>query len=810
MELIGAGSIWWLAVTLTLLLLIWFNVSRLVWTIAGILLLAAMSQYAAFAWWLKLLMWIVFLVPWAVLNIPMLRRPLISDRILDLYRESMPPMSDTERDALEAGGTWWDAELFSGRPRWRRLLRAEPARLSEQEREFLDGPVDQLCSMLNDHDVNMGSRDLPAAAWDLLREKGFFGMIIPKQYGGLELSQYGHAAVVMKIASRSISAALTVMIPNSVGPGKLLQRYGTDAQKDHYLPRLASAELIPCFALTGPEAGSDAASLPDTGIVCRGNSGGEPGVLGIRLNFEKRYISLAPVANLIGVAFKMFDPDRLLGDKENIGITLALVSADEPGISIGRRHDPLHMGFHNGPVSGKDVFVPIEAIIGGREQAGKGWRMLMESLTDGRAISLPALTTASAKTLSRITGAYARLRYQFKTYVGSFEGVQESLARIAGNTYAMDAARLVTLGALDEGHKPSVISAIVKYNLTARARELIGDAMDVHGGAALCLGPRNIIGEFSKFPSVGITVEGHNILTRGMITFGQGVIRCHPYLLDEMHAVNEKDERIAGRNFDRAFVGHIGFSISNALRAPVHGLTGAHLASAPIGSGPLRYYYRQLSRMSAALAFVSDILLLQLKGELKRREHLSARMADVLSQLYIGSTVLKHFDNQGREDDDLPLAEWALLDCLVRIQNAFDGVFDNFPGRGLGWLVRRIVFPFGRSYRAPTDAMGQRLAHMLLVPSPGRNRLTSGMYLTDDTDTQLGRLETALDKVTAIQPLEEKLREGVLLKLVSGHTFDERISSAVEARLFSEEEAAQLRDAESARRATLVVDDFDF
>ena len=809
MEVIGSGWFWWPLLIVSALVFIYLAASAVTWFVAGTGLLFLFSLYGDASWWAKSIAWTVYLAPLILLGVPFVRRKLVGNRILELFRSSMPPISATERAALEAGSVWWDGELFSGRPRWKTLLSSRPAALSPEEKDFLSGPTEQFCALIDDYDFN-SRREMSAAAWEFLKSEGFLGMIIPREYGGKGFSAYGHAAVVMKIATRSLSAALTVMIPNSVGPGKLLLKYGTEEQRKHYLPWLASGQAVPCFAMTGPEAGSDAAALPDAGIVCRQDYRGQPDVLGIRVNFDKRYISLAPIATLLGVAFKLYDPDHLLGDEGKLGITLALIPADAPGVEIGRRHNTLNLGYPNGPVRGKDIFVPMDAVIGGAEQVGKGWGMLMESLTDGRSISLPALTTATAKLASRATGAYARIRYQFKSPVGAFEGVREALAQIAGNTYAMDAARLVTLGALDEGHKPSVISAIVKYNLSDRCRDLISHAMDVHAGAGICLGPRNIIGEFSKFPQIGIAVEGANILTRSMITFGQGVMRCHPYLLTELNAINDEDHAKGAKNFDRVLSRHVAFTVSNQLRTLLLGLTGGRLARSPRAAPEMRYYYRQLSRMSAAFAYVTDVLLVLLRGDLKRRERLSARMADILSQLYIGSAVLKHYEDQGGDETETAFAMWALEDCLKRIQDAFGDLFSNFPVGWLGRLVRRQVFPYGRVYHGPGDELDDQLASILQVPSTARDRLTAGMYLTSNTMDQMARLEEAFAKVTLVEPLEKKLMDGLRLQLVTPGPLEERLDSAVEAKLLTAEEADMVRTAEAARLAALKVDDFEY
>src|SRR5579863_4868936 len=572
-EFFAGGFFWWPVFILAALAVAAARPSRSIGIIAVGILLIFFSALSAASGGTKGLLWTLYGILALVLWLPFLRRRLISAPLLRFYRASMPELSATERDALEAGSVWWDGELFSGAPDWQTLLDFPAAKLSADEQIFLDGPTEQLCGMLDDHRICEVDKDLTPQTWRYLKEQGFFGMTIPKEYGGKGYSATGHASVVMKVATRSISAALTVMIPNSVGPGKLLLKYGTEEQKSFWLPRLARCEEIPCFALTGPEAGSDAGAIPDVGVVCKGEYGGKQDVLGIRLDFEKRYISMGPIATVLGVAFKLEDPEHLLGERTHLGITLALVPAKTPGVKTGTRHDQMHMAFMNGPLYGKDVFIPLELVIGGPPMAGKGWRMLMESLTDGRAISLPALSTATAKLATRVTSAYARVRRQFKLPISQFEGIREAIARLAGNTYAMDAARLTTLAALDQGHKPAVVSAIVKYNLTERSRQVMNDAMDVHGGAALSLGPKNPLGPFHSYPQMGITVEGHNILTRNLITFGQGAIRCHPYLLQELQAVGMEDSKESRLAFDAAFMGHLSFMAANKTRTLLHGLT---------------------------------------------------------------------------------------------------------------------------------------------------------------------------------------------------------------------------------------------
>ena len=752
------------------------------------------------------LLWMPFLLIAVPLNIPIVRRRWISDRMLALFRRIMPVMSKTEREALEAGTVWWEGELFSGRPDWRRLLNMPAPRLSVEEQAFLDGPVNELCAMLDDWEITDRRHDLPPEAWQFIKDQGLFGMIIPREYGGLGFSALAHSSVVMKIATRSLTAAVTVMVPNSLGPAELLLRYGTTEQKNFYLPRLASGEDVPCFALTGPEAGSDASSIPDSGVVCHGRFQGEE-VIGIRLNWDKRYITLGPVATVLGLAFKLYDPDRLLGKDEELGITLALIPTDLPGITIGRRHAPLNIVFQNGPNQGKDVFIPLDWVIGGRKGLGEGWRMLMECLAAGRSISLPALSTGAGKLASRATGAYARVRKQFRQPIGRFEGVEEVLAHIACNTYLMDAARIMTAQALDQGEHPAVASAIVKYQLTERMRRVVNHAMDVQGGSGICMGPRNLLGRVYQAVPISITVEGANILTRSLIIFGQGAIRCHPYVLKELRAAADTDHVRALRDFDPALFGHIGFIISNAARSLWLGLTGARLMMAP-GQPQVRRYYRQVGRMSAAFALVADAAMLLLGGELKRRERLSGRLADILSNLYLISAVLRHYETQGRPGEDLPLLEWVCDDALSIIQLRFNELLRNFPDRRIGWLLRRLVFPLGGPYGAPDDALGQRAAAVLMNPGRARDRLTSGVYVTADTDQAIGRIEHALVSVIAAEGIERKIQAAVQSGAIKGGTEESMITEALNSGVVDEEEAGRYRSALAARRDAIMVDDF--
>ena len=731
----------------------------------------------------------------------------ISEPLLKLFRRITPRMSQTEREALDAGSVWWDGELFSGRPKWKKLRQLPAPRLSAEEQAFLDGPVDELCAMLDDWEITAEREDLPPEAWEFIKKNGFFSLIIPKSYGGLDYSALAHSATVMKISTRSITAAVTVMVPNSLGPAKLLLEYGTEEQKNYYLPRLAAGEEVPCFALTSPHAGSDAGAIPDYGIVCRQDFQGQKDVLGMRLTWEKRYITLGPVASLLGLAFKLYDPDQLLGEEKDLGITLALIPTDTEGVNIGRRHNPLNIPFMTGPNSGENVFVPLDWIIGGQARIGQGWRMLMECLADGRGISLPALSTGAGKLAVRGIGAYARVRTQFKLPIGRFEGVEEALARIGAYTYIMDAARTLTATALDRGEKPSVISAIVKYHLTERMRKVINDAMDILGGAGICLGPRNIIGRAYQGIPISITVEGANILTRSMIIFGQGAIRSHPYVFKEMEAIGEEDPDLSLEKFDRALFGHIRFVMMNSLRTLFHALTSSLFIFVQ-GPGPTRRYYQHLTRMSAAFALLTDAALMTLGGALKRKEALSARLGDVLSHLYLASAVLKRFEDQGSPKSDLPLLHWACQHSLSEIQNAIDGLLHNFPNRPVAFLLRWMIFPLGRHFSPPSDKIGHRIAEQLLIPSNSRDRLTDGIFLPKAEHETIARLEDALAKVIRADHAERKLRQGLRDYKVDYHGLEGMLEAGLEQAIITEQDAELIREADAARTDVIKVDDF--
>jgi len=784
--------------------LAYFRAPLWAWTAVAAALLSLLTLIEPGRTVLLSTLWSIFIIVGLVLNVSPLRRQTISNHLFGIFAKALPPMSSTEREALEAGSVWWEGDMFAGQPRWKRLFAVPAPRLNAEEQAFLDGPVEELCRMLDDWDITHRRRDLPPEVWAYIKRHGFFGMIIPKRYGGLEFSAQGHSAVIMKLASRSVTAAVTVMVPNSLGPAELLLHYGTEAQKNHYLPRLARGEEIPCFALTSPEAGSDASGMPDRGIVCRADFEGRKDVLGVRVTWEKRYITLGPVATVLGLAFKLYDPERLLGGEVERGITLALIPTKTPGVIIGERHNPLDIPFQNGPNRGTDVFIPMDWLIGGADRIGQGWRMLMERLAVGRGISLPALSTGSGKLACRATGAYARIRKQFKVPIGRFEGVEELLARTAAQTYLMEGARLLTLGALDQGEEPAVVSAILKYQLTERMRRIVNDAMDIHGGSGICLGPRNVLGRAYQALPISITVEGANVLTRSLIIYGQGAVRCHPYLFKEMQAVADPDKNTGRKNFDRAFFGHVGFFISSFVRALWIGLTSARLVRAPI-DGPARRYVQQLTRMSAAFAFLSEIALLSLGGALKRREKLSGRLADALSHLYLASAAIKHFEDQGRPSADVPLLAWACDDALHTIQRSLNGLLRNLPSRPLAWLARAVVFPWGLPYRTPGDALGHEVAQILLAPSVTRDRLTAGIFIPRDAHSPLSKIEDALMKVVLAEPHERKLDA---LRDAEGLTAAEALAAATARGVLSPDEAAKAEAARAARRAVIEVDAF--
>ena len=745
-----------------------------------------------------------------------LRRALLSPSLMRLMARVLPRLGDTERIALDAGTVWWDGELFSGRPRWQKLLDFECRPLDAREQAFLDGPVDALCRLLDDWRIQQ-DRDLPPAVWAFLKRERFFGMIIPPDFGGLGFSEIGHSRVVTRLASRSVTAAVTVMVPNSLGPAELLLHYGTAEQKQRFLPRLARGEEIPCFALTGPEAGSDAAATQSLGIV-EARTVGSQRVLGMRLNWRKRYITLAPVATLIGLAFRLHDPQKLLADElpealrdsdgyrreGDLGITCALIPRDLPGIEIGQRHDPMGVPFMNGPIVGRDVWVPLDAIIGGTTGIGKGWRMLMESLAAGRSISLPALAVGAAQMATRIVGAYATVREQFDTPIGRFEGIEEPLARIAGMTYLMTATRTLTCGALDAGERPAVLGSIAKAYLTDAMRGVIADAMDIRAGAAIQRGPRNTLSRAWMAVPIAITVEGANILTRSMIVYGQGAIRCHPFVQQEIAAVSGNDLA----RFDRAIFGHAGFVFTCATRALLLALSGSRLASVACAA-ETRRYVQHLTRFSAAFAFTSDLAMGTLGGALKRREMLSGRLADALAWLVIASAALKRYHDEPRTPDRLDLCRWSLETSLLRIQDALAGVLDNLPARPAARLARALVFPLGLRFRPPADRLTRRVARAILEDHAARAWLSDDVFVPPADEPGLGTLEAALAMAVRALPVETRLRDAVRAGKLPRAPGDRLDELGLAAGVISREEHALLDEARAARDEVVQVDAFD-
>ncbi|MCS3446729.1 MULTISPECIES: acyl-CoA dehydrogenase [Bradyrhizobium] len=723
------------------------------------------------------------------------RRDYMTKPIFSWARGVLPTMSDTEREALEAGDVWWDADLFTGNPDWSKLLAFAPARLTDEEQAFLHGPVDELCRMLDEWKINWEWRDLPPEVWAFIKAKKFFGMIIPREFGGLGFSPYAHSEVVRKISSRSLTAAVTVMVPNSLGPGELLMRFGTKEQQDKWLPRLASGQDIPCFGLTSPEAGSDAASMIDTGIICKGDFEGRE-VLGLRLNWHKRYITLGPVSTLLGLAFKAYDPDHLVGSEEELGITVALIPTHLPGVSIGHRHLPAMQVFQNGPNWGRDVFIPLDYIIGGQERLGQGWKMLMTALAAGRGISLPSLSAAGAAYAARTTGAYARIREQFGISISKFEGIEEPLARIAGTAYLLDAARRLTCAALNEGHHPAVISGIMKLHATERMRIAIDDAMDIHGGKAVIDGPQNYLGGLYRSVPVGITVEGANILTRNLIVFGQGAIRAHPYLLQEMNALGEPDRDKGLTAFDTAFWKHVGHSFATMFRAWGRSWSFGLFAPAP-DAGDATEFYRQLSRYSSAFALSADMALLTLGGALKRKEMLSARFGDILSELYLLSAALKRWQDEGRQKEDIPALQWCMASGFKTIENRFAEIFANLPNRPVAWLLKFLIQPFGARVTGPSDRVVQQCAQLVLSPSAARDRLTPDLAFVED-DGGIARLEKAFRLVTEAEDAAKQLRAARL------HDWKDAVKKGV----ITEADGEKLAAAHEAVAKVIEVDDF--
>jgi acyl-CoA dehydrogenase len=730
---------------------------------------------------------------------------MLRKKILDTAKKFMPPISQTEKEALQSGTVGWDAELMKGTPDWSKLFNLPKPQLTAEEQAFLDGPVEKLCAMLNNWQIQK-DQDLPKEAWDFIKAEGFMGMEIPKEYGGLGFSSAAHSAVVMKLASRSTTAAVTVMVPNSLGPAELIHSYGTDDQKKHYLPRLARGLEVPCFALTGPDAGSDAGSLPDTGVVCKNDKG----ELGIRLNWEKRYITLGPVSTLIGLAFRLKDPDNLLGkNKEDVGITCALVPSNLPGIEIGDRHRPMDIPFFNGPNKGKDVFIPIDNIIGGPEKAGQGWRMLMESLGVGRSLSLPALSTAAGKLCCFATGSYARVRKQFNSPIAKFEGVEEPLGKMAGLTYMMNAAREATLQMVDNGERPVIPSAMLKYHHTENMRTIINDTMDIHGGKGVCDGPRNLFADLYKAVPIGITVEGANIMTRNLIIFGQGAVRAHPYILRELKAVENPDPKQGFKDLIKTVAAHGLNATRSFVKSVVYGVTGGMFSKVPVKDRDTKKYYKQINRLSAAFSLATEATVGTLGGNLKMRERVSARMGDVYSYMYLASTVLWQYEKNGRQKDELPLVHWAATTALHKAEEALSEALRNHPIKAVGLGLRPLVFPLGKRISAPTDKMDAAAANTIRDPGAVRDRLTAGIFKPANENEQLGLLETAFKKCVEVEPLEKKLYKAQKAKTVPKDLPRADVLDAAEkAGVLTAAEVESLKTSDRLRREVITVDAF--
>jgi acyl-CoA dehydrogenase len=771
--------------------------------IGGALTIYSFAGHGPFLWFL--LLWLLF-AGLVVLNLVDFRRDNLTVRLFDIYKTMVPSISDTEREALEAGSVSWDAELFTGLPDWNRLMSLPAPRLTAEEQAFLDGPVETLCEMTDDWRITHELGDLPPEAWAYIKKERFFAMIIPKEYGGLGFSALANSRVLAKLCSRSVVTATTVAVPNSLGPGELLNHYGTEEQKQRWLPALARGEEIPCFALTGPRAGSDAGAIPDTGIICKGQWEGKE-ITGIRLNWDKRYITLAPIATVLGLAFKLYDPDHLIGDKDEYGITAALIPTKTPGVIIGRRHLPLNTPFQNGPTQGKDVFVPLDYIIGGVERAGQGWRMLMQQLAAGRSISLPSEAQGSSQAALYASTAYCRIRRQFNLPIARFEGVEEVLARMAGHTYIINAGIGCTMSALGAGEIPAVPSAIMKYHCTELGRRIGNDAMDVQGGKAIISGPLNYLNRAYDSIPISITVEGANILTRSLMIFGQGAIRCHPFVLQEMEAASNPDYEQGLRDFDSLLFRHIGATLSNAARSFIMALTHARYTDVP-RFGPTRRYFQHINRFSAAFALAADTSMLVMGGDLKRKEKLSARLGDVFSYVYLASMVLKHYEDQGCPEEDLPLVEWSCRTLLYQAQEQLHGLLRNFPNRLIASLLRMCIFPRGRTYFAPSDRLGRDVVALLTSPTETRERLSGDIYKTLEPTNPIGLLQQALETVEENTPISRKLAEAVRNKLVAGHDEVETIAAAREAGVLSASEADKLLAQDRQVMDLIRVDDF--
>jgi acyl-CoA dehydrogenase len=774
-----------------------------VWTLAVGVFLILLTFFSGFHHFWIIFDWVLYASVFIPLNITPLRQRLLTVHILKVYTKAMPTLSDTEKQALTAGTVGWTKDIFSGKPNWETLRKMPKPMLSPEETEFLKGPVEELVSMVDNWQLNR-TMQIPEKLIDFIKKNGFFGMIIPKRYGGLEFSAFGHAQVITKLSSINTSIGTVVSVPNSLGPAELLLHYGTEEQKSYYLPRLAKGDEIPCFALTSPVAGSDAGSIEDYGVIVK-----QDGKVCLKLTWNKRYITLAPIATVIGLAFKLYDPDKILSDVVDRGITCALIPADTKGVRHGNRHYPLHSAFPNGPTQGDGVILPLDAIIGGEKMIGQGWTMLMECLAAGRAISLPSMATGGARMGALASGAYARARRQFNTCIGNFGGIQQSLACIGANAYLCDAVRVFTVNLIDQGEKPAVAGAISKYHTTECARLVGRMAMDVHGGKGICMGPSNYLAQGYIESPIAITVEGANILTRSMIIFGQGAIRCHPYVLPEMMAAQEKDPVVRLKKFDAQIFGHLGYLFSNFSRTFLLGLSDGRLASAP--KGPFKRYYQKFSRYSAILGFVSDICMISIGAALKRSEKLSARLGDLLSYTYVGTAVLKYYADHNTENDnpdEIKVVNWICEDLLHNLQVALDDLLHNLPSRPLAFFLRIITLPVGRGYRPPRDSLGNDVSDLLSSPSVLRDRLAENIYLTPNENNNIGQLHAALGDIISVEPLYSKISRAAHDGKIFGKSFVELIDAAEKAEIVDSLQAKKLHEVYITRMKFINVDDF--
>lgn len=780
----------------------------IVWTIAIGIALILVTFSAKLSTGFLLISWFIYILAILFISLKTYRLRYFTQPLIRFLQKRMPPISNAEREAIEAGDVWWEKDLFCGRPPWKKLLAIPQPTLTDEEQSFLNNEVNTLCHMINDWQIVNDDHNLSQEVWNYLKEKKFFALVIPKEYGGHGFSALAHSSIVMKLATRSLSVAVNMMVPNSLGPGELLLHYGTPEQKNYYLPRLARGEDIPCFALTGPEAGSDAASITDTGVVCYGEYNGS-NILGIRLTWDKRYITLAPIATVLGIAFQLLDPEHLLGNTVHLGITLCLIPTNHPGVEIGDRHIPLHLAFMNGPTHGKDVFIPLDWIIGGVARAGDGWHMLMECLSIGRSISLPALSTACGKLTYRATGGYARLRKQFNTSLSNFEGIEESLGYIAGYTYLLESTRIMTANIVDLKLRPAIPSAIAKYHMTEMSRKVIAHAMDIHAGHQIQVGPRNFLAHAHLAIPISITVEGANILTRNLIIFGQGAIRCHPYILKEVNLLSAPDSNEKFSQLDNLLIKHIGYAISNLFRTFWCGLTGGIFIFYPFGR-KTRRYYQQLTRMSSALALLSDMCMLILGGNLKRKERISARLGDILSQLYLGSAVLKYYQDLGKPVSDNEHVKWSIEKCLFEIQVACDDLLYNFPIKWVGRLLRGIIFPWGTAYRKPSDDLNHQVVRLMIKPSELRDRLTKHCFISQDNEDTMRRIENALLLIDQIEPISKKFQLAVRNGTVPYGSFDEQLQAALKNNILTKEEVESMLEYDVLYQEIIQVNEFTF